>query len=360
MEKTITQLQINYHQLREGQYSIPDDRYHIAAEVLTPARINMLLSCPFNKDEEACAIDMVTVNGIVGGRCTTFITKMKIGDDIIPVISGSSYEVAEPYRHLAIGSELFMHFAKNRKYKLTLAAGISDMALPIYRKVRFHILEFPRFMLPLNVKSILRTKHLGWASGLVNLPLKVHYGFIMRRSKSLSHKYTIKKVNEVPKWVDDIVLNDGHKYREYHNHEWFQWNLDNNVYNDNRCNQSFFCVFHNEEPLGFYMITERFREEASSLKDVTIGEIVEWGSNDESRLKESQIILLALGCFSENVEIIVTATADAATASIIKKFGFIKHGYSHIALKDNTKQYRDAADISKWRIRLGYADFIWY
>ena len=80
----------------------------------------------------------------------------------------------------------------------------------------------------------------------------------------------------------------------------------------------------------------------------------------ESIINESDIILLALGNFSSNVEIVVTATADTASASKIRKYGFIQHGYSHIALKDNTKQFRDADDINLWRIRLGYADYIWY
>ena len=146
---------------------------------------------------------------------------------------------------------------------------------------------------------------------------------------------------------------------EAHDHKWLQWNLDCNFRGLPRDIQSFYIIKKGNEPIGFFMTKERFREKAGgALKNVHIGSIVEWGSKDEKKLGESEIYKMALTTFSADVDIIEAATADNDTVKKMKMCGFIPHGFAHIGLKDKKKAYKDASDINLWRVRYGYADVI--
>lgn len=358
MEPKIETQFITYKQLREDSFQIPDDRYGIAAYVLTPSRKNTLAACPFIRDSEnTCAIQLSIVDGIVGGRTTMFTEKVLLDGELYDCGSGSSLEVAEPYRHMALGIDLMMRNVNKNQFKIS--SGISEMALPLYKKMRYHVFEFPRIMLLRDSESLLQSKHLGFLSGVVNLPIRFFNKLVIMKSAKLANGFRLEKVTKVPEWVDEIVLNDGHKYMEYHNHLWLQWNLDNNFRGLPQDKQSFFCVYKNDEPLGFYMTKERFRETAGgSLHNVLIGSIVEWGSKDEKQLSEYDILLLSLKDFSDEVDIIETATVNKDTVRKAKKLGFIPHGFAHIAFKDMKKKHKDASDINLWRVRYGYADVI--
>lgn len=348
---------VTHSQLKSGNFAISNDKFGIASYILTSSRVKTLTTCPFIEDGDSVAFYLILVDGVVAGRETYFQTKMKIGDDIVTAEAASAFEVAEPFRHLAIGADIVMAtFSRSRFF---VGAGVSTMALPLDRKLKFHVLEFPRLMLLRNSRSILASKSIPFLSGIVNIPIRIFNNIKLRKSSKLAEKYLIKKVDIVPSWVDGMVLNDGHKYAEYHNHEWLQWNLDNNFRGEKRDRQAFYCIFKDEEPYGFYMIKERFREQAGgTLRNVLIGSIVEWGSKDENRLSESDIILLSLRNFSEDVDIIETATANDQTISTIKKYGFIQHGMANIVFKDKTKTCKDASDINLWRVRFGYGDLI--
>jgi hypothetical protein len=157
-----------------------------------------------------------------------------------------------------------------------------------------------------------------------------------------------------------MVLNDGHKYMEVHDHQWLQWNLDNNFKGDKEDVQSFYAVYKGGRPVGFFMTKERYRKEAGGkLKNIILSAIVEWGIDKDCKsLCESTLYKMAFSTFSSKSDIIEIATDDDITCSKMKKWGFIKHGFAHIAFKDRKKECQDAKDIKNWRIRYGYADVI--
>lgn len=355
---------ITFQDYQTGNYQLYDDRYQIAAYVLTPSRIAAAFNCPFNISKNYCAFFFINVDGIIAARSQLFGTQFYAKGKVIPAGSGSSLETAEPYRKSGVGAEVMLFFATNKEYDFFIASGISQEALPLYYKLRFYVLEFPRLMLIRNSRSILERGGLkgfalNAASRLINIPLNLLYSFGVMKGKRLIKKYEVEKVTHVPEWVDDIVLNDGHEYMELHDHRWLQWNLDYNFRGLSLDIQSFYTIKKDGIPLGFFMTKERFREKAGGkLKNILIGSIVEWGSADENILSETDIYKLSLTTFSSNLDIIETATANKRSVKEMLYCGFIPHGYAHIALKDKKKQYKDASDIRRWRIRYGYADVI--
>lgn len=354
---------ITYKQLIAGNYQIGDDSYGIASYVLTPHRIAALKNCPFNISEDACACFFVNVDDVVAARGQLFGTRLYVEGKIIPSGTGSSLETAKQFRHLALGAEVMLFSSTNDEYETFIASGISDMALPLYRKLRYHILEFPRIMQLRNVYSVLESKGLGGfslkvVSSLLNFPLKLLLAYSKRKGKKLMKKYQVERVVIVPEWVDGIVLNDGHKYMEVHDHRWLQWNLDYNLRGFPQDIQSFYTIKREGKPVGFFMTKQRFRKEAGGLKNILVGGIMEWGAINEKELSETDIYKIAQTTFSEDVDIVEAATADPVTVKEMKVCGFVSRGYAHIAFKDKKKQYKDASDINLWRVRYGYADVL--
>ena len=237
------------------------------------------------------------------------------------------------------------------------------MALPLYHVIKCHIFEYPKLLRVNNTKPLLGKYGIkgvlqSLCGSFVNAFLMVFYAFSNPKTKRLKKKYTLEKVTVVPQWVDDLVLNDGHKYMEVHDHKWLQWCLDNNFKGGKQDIQSFYVVKKDGDPFGFVMTKERFREETQGMKNVKIGSIVEWASKNEKELGEADIYRLVLDAFSKDVDIIETATNNTATQRVLKRMGFIHYGDAHIAFKDKTKQLTDACDASLWRLRYGYADVI--
>ena len=347
---------VTFKELREGSYTLPDDRYGMARSVTTPSMVEALSACPFVKEDGTVALYFVLADGVIVGREVYFMSRVRAGDEIVDVESASSLGVVPSYRHLAVGADIVMAtFARSRVF---LGAGVSQMALPLDRKLKFHVLEFPRLMQLRNSGPLLAAKHLSWLNGLVNLPLGWFNRSVVRKADRLARKFRIEEVSTIPEWVDGIVLRDGHKYAEYHDHEWLQWNLDHHFFDVPRSRKAFFCVYGEREPLGFYMIKERFKEAAGGLKDVLVGSLVEWGTRDGKLLSESDLLLLSLRDFSSSVDIVETATTDENVVRAVRKYGFIPHGKSNIVFKDRTKKYTDASDPDLWRVRLGCGDVI--
>lgn len=352
---------ITYGDLRKG-LTFENDKYGIASYEYEPRR-KAFLSNPCAGADDDVFMYLVEAENVPVGRTMLFDTRIKVGNEILPLYSGSALQVEESYQKYGLGGEIFAYGGTIKKRKLNLSAGISDMALPLYKVTKYHIFEFPK-LLRINNSRILLGKYglkgflLTTAGVLINYPLHIYYFLTKGKTRRLKKQYKLEKTEIVPQWVDDIVLNDGHKYAEVHDQKWLQWNLNNNFKGHERDVQSFYIIKKKEENVGFVMTKERFRPEVQGMKNVMIGSIVEWGSIDETKLNEANIYRLVLDTFAKDVDIIETATNNSDTQHELKRMGFIHHGDAHIAFKDKTKQLTDSGDVSLWRLRYGYADVI--
>lgn len=363
---SITDQHITYDELQHNSFQLCDDKYGLAAYVLTKSRRDVILSCPDIPSPLDGVIYLRMVDGVIAARTTKFGTLLKVNSEFYPMSTGSALEVHEKYRHLALGIEFFAgrKIETDYDYKYTLAAGISSMALPLYRVMKYHILAFPRLMQLRNSRCMLEA--IGLKGKTLSLSSKIADFLIFFLHKSILYvtakkhsDFVIKQEKVIPKWVEKMTLEDGHKYAEVHNCKWLQWNLDYNFRGLKEDIQSFYSVFKNGEPVGFFMTKERFRKEAGGkMHNIIIGSIVEWGTKDAAIIDETMLYDLAMPTFSTKVDIVEVATTDKITVKKLKRRLFFPHGFAHVAFKDRTKKFKDASDINLWRLRLGYADVI--
>lgn len=352
---------ITYGDLRKGLH-FQNDKYGIASYEYETRR-KAFLSNPCAGADDDVFMYLVEADGVPVGRTMLFETRIKIGDDILPLYSGSSIRVEDSFQKYGLGGEIFAYGGTIKSRKLHLSAGISDMALPLYKVTKYHIFEFPKLLRINNTKPLLGKYGIkGMLQSILgiiaNLPLRFYYFLTNGKPRKLKKQYTLEKVTMVPKWVDELTLNDGHKYAEVHDQKWLQWNLNNGFKGDKQDKQTFYIIKENDNPVGFVMTKERFREKTQGMKNILIGSIVEWGAYDETKLSEADIYRLVLDTFSKKVDILEVATNNTTTQKVLKRLGFIHHGNARIAFKDKTKQLTDSGDVSLWRLRYGYADVI--
>lgn len=359
----ITTQIVTYKQIKEG-YIVEQDDAGIAAINLTTARIKTFMSNPFLKDDNLCMLILMRVDGVVRGVKTLFPTKTKAGNEIIDSLGASAMNVQEEYQKYGLGIELVTYPIYNYKDRMLVYAGFSSNSLPINRKMRFSIFEMPKLMQPLGPRMALEQKGLNGVkldivSFFSSCVLKPYIFFVKLFASRLTRTYRVEKMTTVPAWVDDMVLNDGHKYTELHNQAWFQWNVDNTFMSDPREHQDFYAIFKNRQPVGFYMTKDRVRQTNNVANTPYVfRSIVEWGSSDENLLGECDIYRLAMCHVPKDVGILQVASVNNNVLKKLKKLCFFHHGFAYIGCRDLTKQYKDSTDMNLWRVRVGYADVI--
>lgn len=261
---------------------------------------------------------------------------------------------------MGLGSLLLHDTIMNSEYPIYIGQLFSSGAISILKKMDLCIFGKPLYNKNKRMRSVLVAKgyvgirlSIGCALGdfklrILDLPNKI-------RLLILKRKFTIKRENIVPNWVEEITLHDGHRYMEVHDRDWLQWNLDH-VFSKNPADKNFFYAVYDKtgKPVGFYMTKERFEENKKGiLRNLVRGTVVEWGSNDETRLTEFDLNILAFSSFGRHVDKINTVISSENSKQIMTKLGFEYRGMYQMILK-KTPDYDSAIqDQENWRIRYG-------
>jgi len=352
---------ISYQKVIDG-YEPQGDKYGFAAYSLANPRKTAFLSNPSLTDKSKAMLLFAREKGEIVGSCMNLPSRLKVGDDIIETVGGSALEVAENFRSSDAGILLMAYNMQKKEYKATVASGFSRVAVKCHKALGSYILTMPRFMQVRNYSKILATTKMPfWVATLcgsvINCLQSPFLYFAKLQGERKKRKYVVRQVERVPEWVNDIVLNDGHKYMEVHDNHWLQWNLDNMFHSHEDNVNRFYTISENDNNIGFYMIKERHVLLKSKV-DAIIGSIVEWGVSSKFQINEFDIQQMAMASFSPRVDVIYTASDDDNVIGKLKKPLFYRRGDVEVAFKDLCKKYRDANNKSLWRLRQGYADTI--
>lgn len=352
---------VSYQDVIDG-LEIKGDDLGVAEYALAPARKKTFLSNPFILSTEQCMLYLQRVDGCVAGRMMYFPGRFYNGVEIVPSCGASALEVHDNYRDLTIGADLAM-FPLFQDNKVLIYSDFSEEGIEACRALKFNIFSIPKYYYFLHHSILLETiginSFLGKIiGGIIDKVVSLHR-FNVRLLQGRLDKYKVEKISIVPEWVDDIVLKDGHKYMEVHDHTWLQWNLDNLFHDDAGNVNSFYVVTQNGKNLGFFMTKTRWNKmEKHHATPKLVGAIMEWGTVDKEKLSEEQIYRLALASFDKKIHFVTMAIEDKSVVERLKKYILFRRGDHTIAYKDIKKQYKDSSNPSLWRLRYGYADSI--
>ena len=354
--------QVTYQDIIEGKMVEGDD-YHLYQHSFIDLRKEIFLKNPSLTDYSSVAAYLVKAGDIIVGHLFPFPTRMKVGDKIINATSASDLFVIEEYEKYAAGADLVMAPIRERRNDAVILADISAEGMGCYHAFRFIDFALPKMLHPHSSKFIyqnfgIKGILLKVLCVITDLFLKPLSSFNVFRLRRFAKKFEIVKLSEVPTWVDEMVLNDGHKYMEVHDHKWLQWCIDNCFSSDDSHKKNFYAIVNNnKKPIGFFLNAVRTATiPARNIKEMKQGTLMEWGSYDESKLSELDITKLAMASMPDDVSLSQFATSNPRVIKKMRKYGFFHHNYHHVVFKDCKKQFKDAKNPSQWRLRFGYAD----
>lgn len=356
---------VTYQDVING-IKIEKDDYGLAQHLLRQGMRDTFLENPFLEDNSHCYMCLYRVDGVVAGRLALFPLQLVMTGACVKAQSASTLAVEERFRTLAIGTDLILFPYMNSAYDIFIYAGISKMALPIYKKMKFQDLSTPIMILP--KKSVFFLSKIGTPTFLQRCMAPIAdfflnlYLAIRRIGWAKPKNYYIEEINDIPSWIEDIVNKDSHRYKENHDNKWFKWVLEHLFVKNGEKAHHLYAIYDKERlPKGFFMTKEIFYKRKSIVSGgLHVGSIIEWGSYDETLLSESDIYKLAIPFFSKQTDFIEITSSNKDTIRKVKRMGFFFHGDNHIIVKERKETYHNIGDISNWRIRLGYADVPFY
>lgn len=355
---------VTYGQLKKNDWLEEDDPYGLAAFVDENIR-STFLECPNNVANEKTACLFAVENGNVVGRFLLYGTSIKSATSIIAAQSFGSIEVDISQRGKGVGTKMNQWTLGNDEYELFVFSLISAQCFSLMRKKENEctIFDFPRFVKIINTEPVFARKLSGFplrickglgnvAIGLLNVPNKI-------RVRRLKKTYKVERLSQVPDWAGEMCLNDGHKFAEYHDQTWLQWNLTHNLSMKPEDIQAFYAILREDKPVGFFFTKERLKENEGGYKRMLCGTVCEWATTDPG-LTEADINLLSVETFSRECFHVLTVTDSPTSEKCLRRFGFIPHGRMQMGFKDKLHLYPDMSDQSLWRIRYGCCNSILY
>lgn len=323
---------------------------------------------PFKDTDNIPTQILAKIDGEIAGSILCFPSKILVNNQEFTSNSGSSLYVNPLYRGHGIGTKLSIQRLNASKNKISLAAGLSHMSLPIFKKLGCTIFYPDRYILFINSKILyskwLKGIALSIISKLTNVILKIPLLWITLYTHLKVNRFCITQIKHATEDIEKIFNADTHTFKELHNIEWFNWHLDYNFSDDPRNHQDLYLVSKNNENIGFFMTKVRFKEKAGQgkLKNLLIGSIIEWGSINPQILTDKELCIMAINKLykKDKVDIIDIMTDDADTISFLRKSGLKKNGTGNFAIytgEDSPlNKFPEYKVQTNWRIRPATSD----
>lgn len=338
------------------------DPYNIASSLCEAMKEAVLHNPSGYQDEEVCQI-LALDNDVVVGCTNPYSGRIYIDREVMPVQNGSYLFSHEDYRKDNVGGELFLKLANLHHTNNCYFSGISQMAIGLYRVLKFTLFEFPRMIYLRKSRSVIQsifkteTKLITPLIWIADTCLALHRNILKCLSKEGRNGYEVIESNVVPQEVEDIILNDPHPFAEYHNKQWLEWSLNYSLTDEPRVKKLFLIKKHGKIQ-AFFITKQQFFEQASGrgFKNVYLGSIMEWGISIGSELTEKDINLIAIHHFDSNIDGIQMATTDKSLASTLKKFLFFPIGSANVGIRMKSIKDPRIKDIKNWRLRIAGGD----
>lgn len=329
-------------------------------------RKNTFLSNPFKELENMPLLYQAYYNEKAVGMVFTYPSAILIDREIHLCNSGSLLCVDANYRGLGIGKKLGLCRLNSASTGISVAAGLTPMSFPLYKKLGCNMFESPRLGLVINSQPVLKAllpsifSSLLWpfiniCLLLLRLPLSYTY-------RKLSN-YDVSELEQATYEIEDIVSEDNHRFSELHNKEWFDWQLNNTFDENPIAKQKLYEIKMNNVVVGFFMIKIRIKDNvtAHKFRNLKVVSLVEWGVSNKSQLTEFELVVLAIKkMILHQADLIELSFLSKNLMKKLRRYGFIKmfEGNIGIYISDNNpiKQVDGIFDETNWRLRPAYSD----
>ncbi|MDR0940073.1 MAG: hypothetical protein LBN29_12145 [Mediterranea sp.] len=368
MQTNISYYFRTFEELRTKKQLPFTDKYHILDTINKQGELALFHNPSGHKDKEVCQI-LAIVNGDVAGCVNCFSSRLSINGIEYHAQSASNLYVQDDYRKFGLGAELLMYIKDLHPTKNVIVAGISQMALPMYRILKYKLLKMPRYIFLRKsrcaVQSVLKnegkaTKATFAITVVLDGLLWIHRSLLALFTKFRNRSITVERAIAIPDNISEMSANDGSSFMEVHDKKWFEWSLNYTLSMDSRNKKDFFLIRKKDKVIGFFMTKIEYNEAAGGgkFKDIYLGSVMEWGVLPDVQLSELDIQLLAIQSFPNDIDGVQIASANDKVQKKLRRLGLFHVGDTYMGFRFQTNKVDGIDDIHKWRMRLATGDTI--
>lgn len=329
--------------------------------------LEFLYENPFSYKDAPILLQMEDEGECVGSVYAFPLQLCYKNGEVFTACAGSTLEVKQGFRGLGLAKKMTLQRLELTKDRIAIASGLSNMSLPLFRKLGFSVFISKRNIYLKNSRPIVEMLFkesllLRVFTNLLNCFLGILKMFLSFQRFLLFRGLSIEEVEDVPTEIEEIICMDPSIFRENHDRDWFKWILKGGFVLDDRSKQHLFVVKNKNEIIGFYMTKERFHKQAShrGFKNVILGSVIEWGVKPGISLKEEHLILDAILSFGSHVDAVEVCSTNEKINKFLKNRFIIGVGESNFAVKAHENspmallpEYKEQFN---WRIRPAASD----
>lgn len=364
--------------LRDGTLHATWDDPQRLGSMSEPKRRAMLDNPLALSDSEPVQLVALQGNRPIG-RIDLIAGRIVVNNKPEPVFWGSALMVPEEHRATLAGAYLVMRLPTLApKLCPTLVAhGVSQMALPLYSKLKWAHLTLRRMIVLRHSRSVVE-RFLG-AGPLGKLgTIAADAGLLVHRALWASYRAVttrgliVERVDRMPPELDGKLgqaSGGGAAVRPFRSAAWIDWALRSRFDADEKpshpLTRALFLVRDRAgRVIAYFIIKSKFYPVAThrGFKDLTLGSLQDWmifdaaGAPSGSRpIDLKTVILLASRELARlNVDAIEVCTDEKPALRLMRRVGFIPAGEMHIMVKSSPGGPVAAADMLKpesWQLR---------
>lgn len=334
-----------------GTRSLGDLRSGAAAPWSDPDRVTAMdeakravfLDLPFDAPDDTVVQIVAVREGVAVGRVDLLPARLLVhgsggvSGEVLATSFGSGMFVPSRHRGQGIGGELARH--RERLQEIRLSCGVSQMLLPIYRRLGWRDFAMPRYVLPRESRPVVERflgrgvlAAIGSAAGDVALalPAALH----RRRRAALGSRVAIERAEEFPRLWEPLLARPRAEASTERSKRVIDWMLRHRFTGDARARQSLHLLRDASDgsALGYFLLKIRHHATAShrGFSDVLLGSLQDWMLFDPARLDVRDVVTGAVAELArDGVTAIEICLPPQESPAALRRMGFLRVGEQH-------------------------------
>lgn len=332
---------------------------------LSSEKFRALMSNPLARAEDEPMQVIGTRGRVVIGRIDFVSGELVLDGTPAPILWGSAFYVPEAERKSMMGAMLLMK--ASGAFHTLGANGPSQMALPLYEKLKWNKVPLNRWIALRRSRSVVRrlvgggalgaAARIGADVGLVGL-----HTLNAARRALVTSGLRVRALAEMPGEFDE-ALRRSSATPGVHGHRsaaWINWLLASQFERQQLHRRALYLVEGKSGPVGFFLLKVKFYPVAThrAFPDLTLATLADWGSLGGHALSDDRAMLLAMReAWRSGADALEVCAPEHAASGSLRSMGFVPAGvmsYMWRAAKPSPLADERCKNAAIWNMK--YAD----
>lgn len=327
---------------------------------LTPHKKAALLANPLSTSDD----DPAQIIGLRGdrvvGRLDVIPGRLWVNGEPVPCLWASYLVVPEEFRNTLMGVSLVLKL--QQMHPTVAVCGVSQVALPVYQKLKWHDVILPRYMLLRRsravVEKLVGTGALGKVAGAaVDCGLAFQRLAMAGAQSILAPGISYERAESAPPELEAALPAARAPLAADRSAAWLEWATRNGFDDQPQARKGLYIIRdRGGELLGAFLLKLRFHESAShrGFLNVMLGTLADWMLLRPDRLGLPAVVLMAVRELSRwGADAIEVCTDDATVGVWMRRWGMRRVGDLHLLLRATPASpvARAAVPPAQWQLR---------